>query len=323
MGKNYRNRQKDKSLQFFGDNYWQSRDFNQRAFAKNLHMIYALAVNRFRWVGLPDTCDARYLEWALHTGGVATIAHAKETPDIWQSLRAIMSGDYNVYGYPTSWAASGFGGNAIAYNVTPDNGELIYYSNSQYQAGNAPFSPRLDFEYFARKMASYERTEDINLSHQRNPWVLIAPQAKKQEILNIFKQISGGEWAIIGDNSTRDLINNIEAINTGVPLIVEELAQGWQNVFSACLLYLGIPHLAFEKGERMIEREAMANTAPTNVMLLDCLSARRAACEKLNRRFGLDIQVYFNDDLESYNYNYVNNIEAMAQDGFFGGDEIG
>jgi hypothetical protein len=25
--------------------------------------------------------------------------------------------------------------------------------------------------------------------------------------------------------------------------------------------------------------------------------------------------VYFNDDWESYNYNYLNNIEAQAQDG--------
>jgi hypothetical protein len=31
--------------------------------------------------------------------------------------------------------------------------------------------------------------------------------------------------------------------------------------------------------------------------------------------------VYFNDDLESYNYNYINNIEATAQDGLIGGEE--
>jgi hypothetical protein len=30
-------------------------------------------------------------------------------------------------------------------------------------------------------------------------------------------------------------------------------------------------------------------------------------------RFG-DLNVYFNDDWESYNYNYSHNIEAQAQD---------
>ena len=70
----------------------------------------------------------------------------------------------------------------------------------------------------------------------------------------------------------------------------------------------------------MIEDEARANTAPTSIMLLDCLQARRQAADKLNERFGLDIQVYFNEDLQSLNFNYENNFEAMAQDGLIGGE---
>lgn len=315
MGKNARNREKNKAMQFFGDNFWQSRSFNDRCFAKNLHMLYSLAINRFRWVNLPETCDSRYLEWTLHMQGVATICHSPETPDVWQSLRAMFTGDYNIYGYPVSWTAAGFGSEAVGYNVTPDNGELVYYARAQQWAGAVPFHPDLDLQQFARKMTHYERTEDINLSHQHTPWVFIAPQSKKQEVLEIFKQVAGGEPAVIGDNSTREMISNITAIKTDVPLIVEDLARAKQNVLNEALLYLGIPHLAFEKGERMIEDEARANTAPTNVMLLDCLAARREACEKLNRRFGLDIQVYFNEDYESYNWNYINNLEAQAQDG--------
>ena len=85
-------------------------------------------------------------------------------------------------------------------------------------------------------------------------------------------------------------------------------------MLNQALLFLGIPHLAFEKGERMIEDEARANTAPTNIMLLDCLQARRQFCNEVNKKFGLNIAVYFNEDWESYNFNYTNNIEQMAQD---------
>jgi len=54
------------------------------------------------------------------------------------------------------------------------------------------------------------------------------------------------------------------------------------------------------------------------------LQARRQACDALNRRFGLNIEVYFNDDWESYNYNYASNIEAQGQDGLIGGaDDAG
>ena len=71
----------------------------------------------------------------------------------------------------------------------------------------------------------------------------------------------------------------------------------------------------------MIEDEARANTAPTNIMLLDCLDARREFAAKANKKFGLTIRVYFNEDLESYNFNYTHNIEQMAQDDYLGMNE--
>lgn len=299
---------------FFDENYWQSANFNGRNYAKNLALLESLAMNRFRWVGLPDTCDARFLEWCLNRYGIATIAHAESMPDVWQTLQAAPSGQFNVYGLPEKWDAVGM--NGTRYSVTQENGELVYYSFSRIEPWNA-------LSLYARKLTHYERTEDINLSHQHKPWVFIAPQEKKQELVNLMKQALGGEPAILGDSNFSKLVDEVKAIDTKVPLITEELARSRQNVFNEALLYLGIPHLAFEKGERMIEDEARANTAPTNIMLLDCLQARRQACETLNRRFGLDINVYFNDDWESYNFNYLNNVESMAQDNMIGGVENG
>ena len=132
---------------------------------------------------------------------------------------------------------------------------------------------------------------------------------------NLLKQVEGGEPAVLGDKNLLDLVNNVSTLDNSQELIVEELARGYQNCLNNALLFLGVPHLAFEKGERMIEDEARANTAPTNMMLLDCLQARREFARKANEKFGLDIQVYYNEDLESYNFNYTNNIEQMAQDG--------
>lgn len=275
-----------------------------------LDALLSLAVNRFRWVNLPDTCDARFLETQLIKNGRATICHAKSAPDIWQSLICSPIGEFDAYGIPVKWRASGY--NQTDYMVDSSNGEIIYDSNTRCNIWNS-------LEIFARKMTHYSRTEDINLTHQHKPWLLVAPQEKKMELVNLYKQIEGGEPAILGDNNLYDMAKSIMAIDTQVPLVVEDLARAKQNVFNDALLFLGIPHLAFEKGERMIEDEARANSAPTEIMLMNCLKARREACEKLNSRFGLDIQVYFNEDFESYNYNYLNNIEAMAQDGI--GDE--
>lgn len=285
--------------------YWQSADYNTRTYAKNLSMLLSLAMNRFRWVNLPDTCDARFLELQLHKTGIATICHPLDMPDVWQSLIANPYGEFNCYGIPVKWRATGY--DQTNYNVTPDTGELVYYSFSRQ-------NPWTMLDLYARKLMEYERTTEINLYHQRKPVVFIAPQEKKLELVNMMKQVDGFEPVVMGDGNFSNLVDEVKAIDTKVPLITEDLERSWQNCLNQALLYLGIPHLAFEKGERMIEDEARANTAPTNIMLLDCLQARRQACDAINRKFGLNIEVHFNDDWESYNFNYTNNIESMAQD---------
>lgn len=301
-----RNR-KRKDNDFYSDHFWESDSYNFRAFQKNLDMLLSLAVNRFRWTGLPDTCDARFLEKTLHRTGIATLSFKKDEPTpIYTTLQAMIQGEYNMYGLPVKWRAVGYDG-MTDYDVTPENGELCWYSYARVCPWNA-------LEIYARKMAHYERTEDVNLTQQMRPFIGIAPQEKRLELVNLIKQVQGGEPAILGDTGLLDLVNNCKVLDLQVPLITEQLAQGHQNVLNQALLYLGIPHLAFEKGERMIEDEARANTAPTNIMLLDCLNARRQFARKCNEKFGLDIKVYFNEDLESYNYNYVNNIESQAQD---------
>lgn len=301
-----RNR-KRKQGDFYSDHFWESESYNFRAYQKNLDMLLSLAINRFKWVGLPETCDARFLEKTLHRTGLATMSFSEdEAVPIWTTLTAQVQGEYNMYGLPIHWRAVGYDG-LTDYPVTSQNGALCWYSYARVCPWNA-------LEIYARKMAHYERTEDVNLTQQMKPFIGIAPQEKRLELVNLIKQVQGGEPAILGDDGLLDLVNKCKVLDLQVPLITEDLARSHQNVLNQALLYLGIPHLAFEKGERMIEDEARANTAPTNIMLLDCLNARRQFADELNRRFGFDIHVYFNEDLESYNFNYVNNVESMAQD---------
>lgn len=301
---------------WYGNHFWQSDAYNRRVYIKSLDMLLSLAINRFKWVGMPDTCDIRFFETQLHRYGFATLCHPADMPDVWQTLIANPTTPFNVYGIPTTWRATGY--DQTNYEVTTENGELCYYDWSRSNPWNA-------LEIFARKLTHYERTEDINLTHQHKPMIFIAPQEQKQQLVNLLKQVDGYEPAVLGDDKTfANMVESVTTIDTGVPLITEDLARSKQNVFNEALLYLGIPHLAFEKGERMIEDEARANTAPTNINLLNCLQARREFCDKVNERFGLELSVYFNQDWESDNFNYINNIEAMAQDSFLdtgtGGD---
>lgn len=268
-------------------------------------MLLAIAVNRFRWEGLPPTCDPRYLEIQLHRSGIATICHDADTPDVWQTLMAAPQGEWNDYGIPTEWRARGY--NDTNYKVTPATGELVYYSQTRLNPWGAIMQ-------YAVKLTHIQRTSDVNLMHQQHPWVMLMPREKQMELTNIFKQISGYEPAILGDSANKALLElnegNCFTLDLKVPFLGKELTEQYQNVLNQYLLFMGVPHIMFEKSERMITEEATAGNSTTNILLKNCLDARRWACKQLRELapsvFG-DLQVYLNDDWESYNYNYLNN----------------
>lgn len=297
--------------------YWQTDDYNALCYNVNMDMLISIAMNRFRWEGLPSTCDPRFLEAQLHKSGIATICHRADTPDIWESLIASPQGEYNAYGIPTRWRASGYnsndsGGLKVEYDVTPSTGELVYYSQTRHTPWGA-------IVQYATKLTHIQRTADVNLMHQQKPWVLVAPQEKKLELLQVYKQISGFEPAILGDKSLLELNDgNVFTLDLKVPYIGKELCEQYQNTLNEFLLFMGVPHVMFEKSERLITEEAQAGNATSNILLKNCLDARRWACKRLRELDPVafaDTYVYLNDDWESYNYNYLNNRALLDENG--------
>lgn len=268
-------------------------------------MLLAIAMNRFRWEGLPDTCDPRFLEMQLHKVGIATICHREGMPDVWQSLMAMPQGTFNSYGIPVKWNAKGW--DKSEFPVTPATGELVYYSQTRLNPWGA-------IVQYATKLTHIQRTSDVNLMHQQKPWIMLMPQEKKTELVNIYKQASGYEPVILGDSANKALLDlnegNCFTLDLKVPYIGKELSEQYQNTLNQYLLFMGVPHIMFEKSERMITEEATAGNSTTNIILKNCLDSRRWACERLRKlspeTFG-DTYVYLNDDWESYNYNYLNN----------------
>lgn len=296
--------------------YWQTDDYNTLCYSVNVDMLLAIAVNRFRWVGLPETCDPRFLETQLHKSGTATICHNAEMPDVWQTLTASPQGQFNAYGLPTEWRAKGY--DTTEYRVTPATGELVYYSQTR-------LSPWGAITQYATKLTHIQRTADVNLQQQQKPFVMVAPQEKKLELANIYKQVSGFEPAILGDQSLLSLNEgNVFTLDTQTPFIGKELSEMYQNTLNQYLLFMGIPHVMFEKTERLITEEAMAGNATTNILLKNCLDSRRWACEKLRKlspETFADTFVYLNDDWESYNYNYLNNQSLLDNNNAAGATE--
>lgn len=111
-------------------------------------------------------------------------------------------------------------------------------------------------------------------------------------------------------------LNDIEikVLPTNVPYIGEQLHAGQLNLLNMAYTMLGIENLP-AKAERMIEEEVIANDEPSNLTRLAPLECRRKAANMLNDRFGLNIQVFWNRDIESDIFMFANDPEMRFENG--------
>lgn len=284
---------------------WQTAQQNRRIFLYYRDIMMKLALSRFKWVNLPETCDVRYLEWTLLRSGMATIAFPKELPGSFLSLKANANGRPNKYGLPTSWIALGDDGTRFSCDAT--NGTMVYDSETRVPT-------MLGIEQYANELTHLRMTKRMNRLHQQIPFIMKGPQEKKNDMVNLFKQAAGGEVAVLATNGI-DAID-YEALSTGVQYLGEELAQDEINVWNRVYTMLGIPNTTF-KAERQTEDEIRGQKSPTDLIALSFLRERRKAADYLNEHFegylSAPIQVVWNQDNVSENWNYYNNIETQLR----------
>ena len=300
--RNKKNRNQCKRTQgYYSDVYWQSAVYTSRLYNALRNQVLQMALNRFHWIGLPDTCNARYLETALLFNGCATIAHPLSQPNTFYSTKMVQTAKLNVYDNPTKWRS--VGNNGWHFDVTPFNGVVVWDNTTRF-----PVLDMIDIQ--VRELVDIYRTRQLNRMHMKMPYLITVPNDMELAAVNTVKQILGGEPAIIGNNYMREI--DINAINMGVPYLGMELDAAEANCWNRIYQSLGIGNLTF-KAERQIQDEVQAYKEPTDLLALSPLESRRAAADILNKRFGLDVHVVWAQDNTSANYNAVHNLESLAK----------
>ena len=286
-------------------NYWQTADRNERLYRYYVNVIMQMAMSRFRWLNLPPTCDERYLEWVLCLEGVATIAFPKKQKGTFYTTQAVQKGVLNIYQNPTRWVS--YGNNGWRFNCDWSNGVIIYDNISRFPIMEG-------IELYANELTHIRMTKQINRMHQQTPWILKGPQEKRQDMMNMFKQVAGGEPAILGTDGM-DAIQ-YEVMTANVPYLGHDLSEDEEATWKQIYTMLGLANVPF-KAERQTEDEIMAQKSPTNLILLASLEERRRAARKLNKRFGNylkePIKVVLRADNESENWNFEHNIQSQLR----------
>lgn len=287
------------------DSYWQTSDYNSALFMMYRQQIIKLAMNRFKWINLPPTCNERYLEMTLLFQGIATIAFPSRQRGTFYSTQVAQMSPPNVYDNPTKWLS--VGNNGWRFKCSNRNGVIVWDNRARY-----PLMQMVDM--WARELVDVRRTKQLNRMHVKTPYLIKCSPEQEQQAENIYKQMAGGEPAIITTTGIENI--DIDVIKTDVPYLGEELTAEEINTWQQIYQMLGIENLTF-KAERMVQDEVNKRDEPSDLMALDGLNCRREACEQLNNRFGDLLEapatcIWAKDNI-SQNFNFMANMKEQLE----------
>lgn len=288
-----------------GGMFWQSQTYNQRLQLMFRNTIVQMAMNRFRWVNLPPTCDERFLEWTLLYEGVACICYPKDQEGTFYSTRATFQGYPNVYDNYPFWRSTG--NNGWNFEASMESGTLVWDNSTRF-----PIMDAINIK--AQELAHIQLTKEMNRFHQQIPWILKGPASKKNDMMQLAKQVAGGEQAILVTEGYDQI--EAEAIMTNVPFLGEQLSLDEKNCWNSIYLMLGLENAPMKR-ERQTEDEIQAMKSPSELVRMASLSERRRAAEYLNTHFARylkePIKVVWREDNESANWNLLHNDRALMQ----------
>ena len=307
--------QKRNGLKWDSDRYWQSAGYNSRLFTMFRNQVLDMALTRYHWVNLPETCDERFLELTLFTQGIATIARPRSGKHAGKWLSLAVGGwetSPDMYGNPSAWRALGL--NGYNFNVNSSNGYFCWDNHLR-----TPLTDRIDL--WCRELVDIVRTMQQNRVHQKVPMIISGVQEKKLDLTNYAKQVGGGEVIVLATDGIQDL--HVGALSSNIPFIGTELWANYLNIWNQIYGALGIGNLPF-KAERQIEDEVNSQQDPTDLIALDGLTERRRMCDVLNNRFpefrDTPLDVVWRSDNATHNYNMLHDLQTLLQIGDDGND---
>lgn len=263
--------------------------YNQAAFGAadialltNYYMqrLCSIATSCFRWDGLPDTVDARFIEQRLLKNSFCLYFNDDMIGDI--VTRCVIGGTLDLYDIPVKREA--YANNGYRRNLTKENSVIIYDNLKHFST--MPF-----LEMFARKLANIDITMDININAQKFPVMILCDDKERLSFENIFLKFATGTPVIYGSKALD--LDKIKTLDLKAPYLADKLQEQKMNILHEAFSFLGVGSMEIEKRERLIDREVQMSQEGNIAQRASRLKARQQAADKINNMFGTNISVEY------------------------------
>lgn len=255
--------------------------FNIRR-TKYFHDYYSrlknIAVTRYKWTGLPSSCNARFLEDVLFHYGIAILVKDEDTDYL--TLKCVPSGELNVYNEPVSYNAFSTG-----YSKDYRAEECVIIRNNPLEK-----STESSIIIYAERLALLDIVWELNINAQKNPVLIKTDEKTRTSMLALYNQYEGDKPFIVVSKSMTD--KPIEVLKTDAPFTADKIREEKRNVWNEALEFLGInTNPSDKKKERLVVNEVESNNEQIESQDNTMLKCRKESCEKASEIFGLNISV--------------------------------
>jgi len=275
------------------------------------NMLYEYLVNLIALENLPDGISERYcLQVLIEQGCLCFYRNIALNKLV--ALYASNIAEEDIYGDPQLVVTTSRNGLIHDKVKVPEDGVLVWANKTRI-----PIVYRVNM--YASRLFQIKRALDINISQFKIPRVLSVPKTQVQTVLNLINQLDENRPFLVVDSGLS--VDNWSVLATDVPSHVTELIDAWNQELNSFFNWIGISSKS-EKKERLVTNEAFSSNEPV-------ISARRfifgeveSCFERVNEKFGTDIQVKFTTDWSMDAFDYLKNLVDTESTDNLGGDEV-
>lgn len=280
------------------DEFYDTSALNNRTYLHFYNRLLAIAMSMFKWDGLPETVDKRYLELTLNTNFVSVFFQDEVMGFL--ALPVMTGAPFSVYNIPT-WRMAYAVNNYRCY-LDASNSVLIYNDVLHRTDINS-------IELYAYRLYMLQRAIDVNVNRSKMPLIVTCTEQQKLTMENLMMKWQGNTPFIFGDKNLD--LNQIKVLPLDGDYIIDRLQTQLAEEWNKALTYLGIPNMEIIKRERMLRDEVNRQQGGAFAMQDVRLLARNEACKEINGMFSLNVSVDYNCNMS----DDLLKLEAAPQEG--------
>lgn len=246
-----------------------------------------LALNRFVYDDMPDSIDRRFVEFSLCRDANVYVF---EDPILGVlALTGAYSG-LDIYRNP------------VDYQVITPTGYCPYLPVSEGVIVWNNFLRVPDIhtiEMFARDISDIYQSALVNFRAQKHPVVVVAEDEKeKLTMKNAYAKLDGNSPVIFTRKSV-NLASKFETIDTKAPFVAPDMLNAARNLIEEFMQWLGVSLPVRLNRDHVATPEQQAQNQVSYILRERGLQSRQIGWDQVNRKFGLNVRVRFNEELDT------------------------